>query len=389
MDTISQALAELASGRPVVVVDGEDRENEGDLIVAADRITPATMAFVVRHSSGFVCVALPAPECERLALPPMHHGNADRFGTAYRVTVDAASGIGTGISARDRAHTARLLAAPATRPADLNRPGHVVPLAARPGGVLERAGHTEAAVDLTRLAGLRPAGVLCEVVSADEPARMARRPELAGFAREHGLAMITIEDLTVYRRATETSAERVASVRLPTESGTVRIVGYRGLPDGAEHVALVAGEVRGPDVPVHVHVECVLGDVFGSRRCECARRLDAAMREVIAARRGVVIYLRPAGGSPLQALLAEAATPELTSPHLGRSGRAGRTDRAGAGCDRADPAVAAAILTDLGVTAVRHLHTPVGARSALDTAVGAALEMAARTDDATPSGAVA
>ncbi|SEO98170.1 3,4-dihydroxy-2-butanone-4-phosphate synthase [Amycolatopsis saalfeldensis] len=360
MDTVEQALAEIAAGRPVVVLDGPDRENEGDLIVAADRVTPATMAFVVRHSSGFVCVALPQPECERLALPPMHHRNDDRFGTAYRVTVDAAAGIGTGISARDRACTARLLAASTTRPADLNRPGHVVPLAARPGGVLERAGHTEAAVDLTRLAGLRPAGVLCEVVSAREPSRMARRPELSDFAGERGLAMITIEDLIAYRRATEAAAERVASVRLPTEGGTLRTVGYRGVPDGAEHVALVAGEARGADVPVHVHVECVPGDVFGSRQCGCARRLETALREINAAHRGVIVYLRPAGGSPLRALLGDA----------------------GAGCGRADPAVAASILADLGVTSIRHLHNPAATRGALDAALAAA-------PGAAPRGAVA
>lgn len=385
MDTVEHVLAELAAGHPVLVVDGEDRENEGDLIIAADRVSTATMAFVVRHTSGFVCVALPAQECERLALPPMHHGGGDRFGTAYRVTVDAAEGGGTGISARDRAHTARLLAAPSTQPADLNRPGHVIPLAARAGGVLARAGHTEAAVDLTRLAGLRPAGVLCEVVSAREPSQMARRPELLDFAAEHGLAMITIADLVDHRRATEPSVERVAGVRLPVKAGTVRTVGYRGLLDGAEHLAVVAGDVLGPEVPVHVHVECVLGDVFGSRRCACARRLDAAVHEVVATRRGVVIYLRPAGGSPLRALFAQHAAPEPTSAGPRGPSRADRTERADGGCGLADPAVAAAILTDLGVTSVHHLHNPAATRGALDTALGSAV----RTGDATPPGAVA
>jgi 3,4-dihydroxy 2-butanone 4-phosphate synthase/GTP cyclohydrolase II len=380
METIEHALAALAAGRPVVVVDGEDRENEGDLIVAADRITMQTMAFLVRHTSGFVCVALPETECERLALPPMHHRNSDSFGTAYRVTVDAAEGVGTGISARDRAHTARLLAAEGTLPGDFNRPGHIVPLAARAGGVLERAGHTEAAVDLTRLAGLRPAGVLCEVVSTREPTRMARRPELVDFAAEHGLAVITIEDLAAYRRATECLVERVTTVRLPTETGTVRTVGYRGVPDAAEHVAFVAGETRGPDVPVHVHVECVLGDVFGSRHCDCARRLDAAMRDVITARRGVVVYLRPPGHSPLQTLAALPAAPDATTGHpLRASGLLSAR-----GCSTADPAVAAAILSDLGVTSIRHLHTTATVRAALDAALGAA---AARR--ATAPGAVA
>lgn len=377
--TVEHALAEIAAGRPVVVVDGPDRENEGDLIVAADLVNTATMAFVVRHTSGFVCVALPEQDCERLALPPMHHRNADQFGTAYRVTVDAAEGIGTGISARDRAHTARLLAAAATRPADLRRPGHTVPLAARTGGVLARAGHTEAAVDLTRLAGLRPAGVLCEVVSAREPSQMARRPELADFAAEHGLALISIADLAAYRWATETSVERVASARLPTAGGPARTVGYRGVPDGAEHVALVAGEVRGPDVPVYVHVECVPGDVFGTRTCGCAGRLDAAVRAVTAARRGVVIYLRPSGGSPVRALLAAPPTRDIGPDHAGA-----RQD------GPADAVVAAAILADLGVTSTRQLRHPLTADTEFDTALDAALDTALRRTGVTaPSGAVA
>ncbi|HWC84170.1 MAG TPA: 3,4-dihydroxy-2-butanone-4-phosphate synthase [Pseudonocardiaceae bacterium] len=361
METIEQALAQLADGRPVVVVDGPDRENEGDLIVAADRISTATMAFLVRHTSGFVCVALTEPDCERLALPAMHHRNADRFGTAYRVTVDAAEGVSTGISARDRAHTARSLADPSTEPADLTRPGHVVPLAACPGGVLARPGHTEAAVDLARLAGLRPAGVLSEIVSPREPARMASRPELADFAAEHDLAMITIADLAAYRRATERAVERVTGVRLPTSAGTVRAVGYRGTLDAAEHIALVTGDVRGADVPVHVHLECVPGDVFGSHRCTCARRLDEARHEITAARRGIVVYLRPADGDPLRA---------LSAAH----------DRG-----PADPAVAAAILSDLGVTSIRHLRNAEPVRRALDTALSVAVTGA----PATPPGAVA
>ncbi|MFF0149246.1 3,4-dihydroxy 2-butanone 4-phosphate synthase/GTP cyclohydrolase II [Amycolatopsis sulphurea] len=364
MDPIEYALAELARGRPVVVADGEDRENEGDLIVAADRVTTETMAFIVRHSSGFVCVALPDAECARLALPPMYHSNNDHFGTAYRVTVDAASGVSTGISARDRARTARVLADPATRPGDLTRPGHVVPLAARPGGVLERPGHTEAAVDLARLAGLRPAGVLCEVVSERDPSRMARRPELAAFAAEHGLALITIDSLVAFRRATEAAAERVVGVRLPTGSGVLRTVGYRGLPDGAEHVALVAGASDGRDIPVHVHVECVPGDVFGSNGCDCAARLDAAVREVTAARRGIVVYLRPRVGDPLRGLFDE---------------------RHRVGCGPAELAVAASILTDLGVTSLRHLQNPVAVRGGLDAAFAAAV----RREAAEAPGAVA
>jgi 3,4-dihydroxy 2-butanone 4-phosphate synthase/GTP cyclohydrolase II len=364
METIEQALGEIAAGRPVVVVDGEDRENEGDLIVAADRITKATMAFVVRHTSGYVCVALPAEECERLGLPAAHHSNSDGFGTAYRVSVDAAQGIGTGISGRDRAHTARLLATSSTLPGELTRPGHVVPLAARATGVLERAGHTEAAVDLTRLAGLRPAGVLCEVVSTREPGRMARRAELVDFASEHGLAMITIEDLIAYRRATETEVERVACVQLPTDAGAGHLVGYRDHPDQTEHVAFVAGDCSGPDVPVHVHAECVLGDVFGSRACRCAQRLDAALRGITAARRGVVVYVRSSTPSALAPLLEHVAR-DLGPAGESATGRNGGSqgDRP---CTRPDPILVAAILADLGVTSVHHLFNPAAVRDDLD-----------------------
>lgn len=349
MDTIEMALAELAAGRPTVVVDSERGKAEGCLIAAADRISTATMSFIVRHSSGFVCVALPSSDCDRLTLPPMHLGDTGRDGTAYRVTVDAAAGTGTGISGHDRALTARLLAAATTQPGDLSRPGHVVPLAARPGGVFERSGHTEAAVDLTRLAGLRPSGVLGEVVSEREPTRMARLPELEGFAAKHDLAIVSVEALIAHRRATETSAERVATRRLPTATGAFETVSYRSFPDGAEHIAFVVGDAHGPDTPVHIHVECVPGSVFGSLHCECARRLDEAVRAVTSARCGIVIYLRPNGSGAASALL----------PH----------DDAAAHASPADSAVAAAIMSDLGVTSVRHVHSPPFLRGALDNAL--------------------
>jgi 3,4-dihydroxy 2-butanone 4-phosphate synthase/GTP cyclohydrolase II len=370
MDTVEHAIAEIAAGRAVVVVDDEDRENEGDLIFAADHASPELMAFMVRHSSGFVCVALPVDECERLALPPMHHTNSDGFGTAYRVTVDAVAGVSTGISARDRAHTARLLADPASRPTDLSRPGHVVPLAARPGGVLERGGHTEAAVDLTRLAGLRPAGVLCEIVSTRSPGAMARRDELVEFAATHRLAMISIAALAAHRRRTEEQVQRVTATRLPTGVGQVRAIGYRATVDGTEHVALVTGEIDGADdVPVHLHVECLLGDAFGSRRCGCARRLDAALREITARGSGVVVYLRPGGSSTLRALQERDA------------GLVG-LDR-GEVCRPADErGLAHHILRDLGVRTLRHLHNPPSARAALDDLTPAETSTA-------PTGAVA
>jgi 3,4-dihydroxy 2-butanone 4-phosphate synthase/GTP cyclohydrolase II len=359
MSSIDRAIDEIAAGRAVVVVDDEDRENEGDLIFAAELATPALMAFMVRHSSGFVCVALPEPECERLGLPPMHHTSSDQYGTAYRVTVDAVAGISTGISARDRAHTARLLADAAAGPADLSRPGHVVPLAARPGGVLERGGHTEAAIDLTRLAGRRPTGVLCEIVSTRTPGTMARRDELVEFAATHGLAMISITDLAAYRRRTEPQVERVVTTRLPTSAGPFRTVGYRATADGSEHIALVAGNVDGADdVPVHLHVECLLGDVFGSRRCGCAHRLDVAMREITRGGSGVIVYLRPG----VHTALRELQDHDAGLVGLGR----------GEVCSPADArGLSAHVLRDLGVRSVRQLQNPPSIAVALDDLVPA------------------
>ena len=357
--TVEHAVAQVAAGRPVVVLDDADRENEGDLIVAAEKIEATTMAFLVRHTSGFVCAALPIQECERLALPPLHHDNADRFGTAYRVTVDAVTGVTTGISARDRAHTVRLLASASARPVDFSRPGHVVPLAARPGGVLERAGHTEAAVDLARVAGLRPVGVLCEIVSAREPGRMARSDELVQFAADHGLALITIADLAAHRRATESRLERVVGTRLPTSAGRFRVAGYRNALDGGEHIAVVAGRPDGIDVPVHVHGECLLGDVFGSRRCGCARRLDAALCELERRGRGVVVYLRGTR-SPLTALSALQGVDDAGVQRLGAG--------ADTSCAWLDPDLVLEILADLGVASYGHLHNPQPVRAVLDAA---------------------
>src|SRR5215208_3327316 len=239
--TIEEAVAAIAAGRPVVVADDADRENEGDLIFAAEKATPELMAFMVRHTSGFICAPLTEADADRLELPPMYHTNQDRRGTAYTVTVDARAGVSTGISAADRTHTVRLLADPGTSPADLSRPGHVVPLRAKVGGVLRRPGHTEAAIDLAVLAGLRPAGVLCELVNDD--GTMMRVPELEVFAKEHDLVFICIADLVAYRRRTEQQVERVAEARLPTEHGLFRVYGYRAAPDPAEQLALVYGDL--------------------------------------------------------------------------------------------------------------------------------------------------
>ena len=290
---IERAIADIAAGKAVVVVDDEDRENEGDLIFAAEKATPELVAFMVRYTSGYICVPLPESVCDQLDLPPMYHTNQDRRGTAYTVTVDARDGVSTGISATDRAHTMRLLADPKSVPNDFTRPGHVVPLRAREGGVLRRPGHTEAAIDLARLAGLAPAGVLCELVSQKDDGDMARREELEVFAADHDLALITIADLIAYRRRTESQVKRVAEARIPTAHGTFRAVGYDSTLDGIEHIALVYGEIGdGENLLVRVHSECLTGDVLGSLRCDCGPQLDASLGMVAAEGRGVVLYVR-------------------------------------------------------------------------------------------------
>ncbi len=291
LDSVEQAIADIAAGKAVVVVDDEDRENEGDLIFAASKATPELMAFTIRYSSGVICAPLPAAELDRLEIPLMTPHNRDKLRTAYTVSVDARDGVSTGISAADRAHTVRVLADSATEPWELTRPGHVFPLRPRAGGVLVRRGHTEAAVDLARLAGLTPAGVLVEVVNDD--GTMKRGPELRVFADEHGLSMISIDALVRYRRRHENLVERVAETRLPTRHGDFTAYGYTITVDGSEHVALVHGDLGGPEpVLTRVHSECLTGDVFGSDRCDCGPQLDEALERIVAEGRGVVVYLR-------------------------------------------------------------------------------------------------
>jgi len=294
LDSVERAVADIAAGKAVVVVDDEGRENEGDIIFAASKATPELMAFTIRHSSGVICVPMPARMLDRLEIPLMTPHNKDKLRTAYTISVDARDGVSTGISAADRAHTARVLADSATEPWELTRPGHVFPLRYREGGVLVRRGHTEAAVDLARMAGLTPAGVLVEVVNDD--GTMKRAPELRAFADEHGLAMISIEDLVRYRRRNENLVERVAETRLPTRHGDFTAYGYRITTDASEHIALVYGDVssRGVDDPVltRVHSECLTGDVFGSSRCDCGPQLDEALERIVAEGSGVVVYLR-------------------------------------------------------------------------------------------------
>lgn len=294
LDSVDDAIADIAAGKAVVVVDNEDRENEGDLIFAAEKATPELLGFMVRYTSGYICAPLTNEDADRLGLPPMVSRNEDARGTAYTVTVDAATGT-TGISATSRAETIRRLADPNSTPEQFTRPGHVVPLRARDGGVLVRDGHTEAAIDLARAAGLRPAGVLCEVVSEDDPTDMARAPELRRFADAHGLRMISIDQLIAWRRRNDVLVERAVETVLPTEFGTFRSVGFVNTVTGQEHVALIAGEPDrdgGEDILVRIHSECLTGDVFGSRRCDCGQQLRHSLRMVQEAGRGIVLYLR-------------------------------------------------------------------------------------------------
>jgi 3,4-dihydroxy 2-butanone 4-phosphate synthase/GTP cyclohydrolase II len=290
-DGVDRAIKDIAEGRPVVVVDDADRENEGDIILAASHATPELLAFMIRYTSGVICVPLPGAELDRLHLPLMTSQNTEHMRTAFTLSVDAREGVTTGISAADRATTIARLIDPATTAQDLVRPGHVFPLRYAEGGVLRRPGHTEAAVDLARLAGLPEAGVLAEVVNDD--GTMARLPELRQFATAHNLAVISIEQLVEYRRRTERQLTREAQTRLPNAFGLWQALGYRHDIDDTEYVALVLGDVAGgADVLTRLHSECLTGDVFGSLRCDCGAQLEAAMAAIATEGRGVVLYLR-------------------------------------------------------------------------------------------------